>query len=116
MISRVISVITCACTGMHKSREAARSNNFPWAHGQDFNTTQFYQSSAWVAEQLTEPLQPSDFGHRFARALHEAGAGPTDPKPSIRMSSNSSWVARSSVMICLPSVSCIVVVLRLPRL
>ncbi|CAE7189316.1 MDL4 [Symbiodinium necroappetens] len=64
--------------------------------GQDFNTSQFYESSRWVAEQLAEPLQPSSYGHRFVRALHEAKAGSLDPKPSLRMSSNSSWVAYST--------------------
>ena len=61
---------------------------------QAFNATDFYQSSTWVAAELSEPLQPSGFGHRYARALHEAGAGPEDPEPSVRMISNSSWATR----------------------
>ena len=48
-----------------------------------------------MAEQLAEPLQPSSYGQRFLRALHEAKAGSLDPKPSLRMSSNSSWATRS---------------------
>ncbi|CAE7161571.1 unnamed protein product, partial [Symbiodinium pilosum] len=69
---------------------------FAESFGQDFNASKFYRSSAWVAEELSEPLQPSSYGRRFAQALHEVGSGSNDPKPSIRMKSNSSWVAYST--------------------
>ena len=40
---------------------------------QTFNLTDFYASSKWVAEQLSVPLRGSNFGHRYAKALYQAG-------------------------------------------
>lgn len=65
--------------------------------GDDFDLEAFYASSKWVAQNLTTPLQPSTYGDEYAAALSDIGVGAPKPKPELRMSSNSSWVAYSTI-------------------
>lgn len=65
--------------------------------GDDFDLEAFYGSSKWVAQNLTTPLQPSAYGNEYATALADTAGGAADPKPSLRMSENSSWVAYSTI-------------------
>jgi len=65
--------------------------------GDDFDLEAFYASSKWIAQNLTTPLQPSTYGDEYAAALSDIGVGAPKPKPELRMSSNSSWVAYSTI-------------------
>eukprot|EP00442_Polarella_glacialis_P045468 CAMPEP_0115135430 /NCGR_PEP_ID=MMETSP0227-20121206/55719_1 /TAXON_ID=89957 /ORGANISM="Polarella glacialis, Strain CCMP 1383" /LENGTH=679 /DNA_ID=CAMNT_0002542163 /DNA_START=63 /DNA_END=2102 /DNA_ORIENTATION=+ len=65
--------------------------------GDDFNLEDFYASSQWLSQNLTTPLQPSTYGKEYAAALADAGLGGQHPEPQLRMSSNGSWVAYSTI-------------------
>jgi len=65
--------------------------------GPDFDSEAFYASSKLLSDNLSAPLGKSAYGESFAEALAEVGLGAKDPKSSLRMKQNSSWIAQSTI-------------------
>lgn len=65
--------------------------------GQDFDLEAFYASSKLLADNLSAPLRKSTYGESFSEALVELGLGTEDPKPSLRMKRNGSWIAQATI-------------------
>lgn len=89
-VANVLGGGTSINGGLYIEEEA---DYFQENFGEAVNLSEFYESSAWVAKQLAVPLRGSSFGRRYADALHEAKEGVADPKPSVRMVKDGSWVA-----------------------
>lgn len=60
------------------------------ALGEDLDLEAYYASSRQIAASLASPVQPSEYGRAWARALAEAGHG-ADPTPQLRWKEGA-WV------------------------